>query len=451
MPQDGGMANLRAEPTTDAIPTTAAALAAATPDSRNRYVDFLRVASMGVVVLGHWMMAVLSWQDGRFVGNNLLELAPSAQIITWALQVMPVFFIVGGFTNAASWESARRRETGYATWLRARSVRLLRPALYFVGFWTLVPVLGVALGLSPSLLSAATGEVALPLWFLSTYLLVVAAAPALLAMHQRFGGRRVLVGLMSGVTLVDILRYVGPEGLGFLGSANHALVWLAAFELGFLWRDGTIRRHAWMPLAMIAGGLTALAGLVFLAHYPLSMVGLTHATRSNSLPPSFAMVALCIWQFGAVLVFERSANRWLQRPKIWLRVAMANSMIMTFYLWNMTAVIVAVVLLYPTGIAPKAAPLSPGWWLFRPVWIIVCAACLVPFLMLFRRAERPAPERPEQHRPRLVPVILGTLAGATSFAILAAGHFPVPGKPLAIPLFAVACIGAAQLLLGPLA
>ena len=99
-------------------------LAAATPATRNRYVDLLRAASIGVVVLGHWMMAVISWEEGKFVGQNLLELSSGFQLLTWVFQVMPVFFIVGGFANAASWDSARRSGIGYADWLRARFARL---------------------------------------------------------------------------------------------------------------------------------------------------------------------------------------------------------------------------------------------------------------------------------------------------------------------------------------
>ena len=37
--------------------TRAAEVAARTPPSRNRYVDFLRAASILCVVLGHWLAA----------------------------------------------------------------------------------------------------------------------------------------------------------------------------------------------------------------------------------------------------------------------------------------------------------------------------------------------------------------------------------------------------------
>lgn len=401
---------------------------------------------MVVVVLGHWLMAVLGWEDGKFVGANLLELAPVAQLLTWALQVMPVFFIVGGFTNAASWESAQRRGTTYASWLRARSSRLTRPALYFVGFWCVASIVGVLAGLPSSVMAIGVMEVSLPLWFLATYLLVVAAAPALLSAHKRFGGLRLLVALSAGVVIVDMLRYTVPD-LGPLGNLNHALVWLAISELGFLWRDGVVRTPRWLPWAMIGGGLVGLAALVMLADYPVSMVGLTHSERSNSLPPSLAMLVMGIGQFGAVLLCENATNRWLQRPKVWLTVAMANTMIMTFYLWNMTAVVVAVVLLYPTGIMPTPEPLSTAWWLLRPLWILACAACLTPFVLIFRRAEKARPEPEGTRPPSLAAVIIGTLAAATSFAILADGNFPVPGLPLALPVFAVGCLAAAAILL----
>ena len=55
-------------------------LAAATPETRNRYADLLRVASIFVVVIGHWLMAVLEYEDGSFVGKNLLEIATWGQL-----------------------------------------------------------------------------------------------------------------------------------------------------------------------------------------------------------------------------------------------------------------------------------------------------------------------------------------------------------------------------------
>ena len=202
------------------------ALVAATPDTRNRYVDLIRVVSIGVVVLGHWTMAVLGYRGGRFTGENLLELNPDLQILTWLFQVMPLFFIVGGFTNGGSWASAMRRGERYADWLRAKSARLIRPALWFVAFWTLLPAAGVAIGILPASVARTGGEeVALPLWFLAVYVLAVAAVPALYTAHRRFGGAKVLSGLVLAAFIVDNLHF-GAD-VPVVGACNYAFVWLA--------------------------------------------------------------------------------------------------------------------------------------------------------------------------------------------------------------------------------
>src|SRR4051794_651667 len=118
---------------TTAPGTSAAALAAATPAGRDRYVDLLRVASLGVVIAGHWLMAVpVLGPDGRTGVTNVLALVPALRPATWLLQVMPVFFLVGGFAHATALASIRRRGGGYADFARSRVARLLRPTAVFL-------------------------------------------------------------------------------------------------------------------------------------------------------------------------------------------------------------------------------------------------------------------------------------------------------------------------------
>ncbi len=421
-------------------------LAAATPATRNRYVDLLRIVSIVVVVLGHWTMAVLGYRDGAFTGENLLEIAPWTHLLTWVFQVMPVFFIVGGFTNAGSWRSARVRGTGYADWLRTRSARLLGPALVFVAFWTVLPMLAVAIALPSGVARTGGREVALPIWFLAVYLLVVAAVPPLEAAHRRFGVR-VIVVLSAGAVAVDVARY-GFDLLR-LGALNYALVWLAVVELGLLWKDGTLTRRRAVPWAMAGGGLAALALLTTVGDYPVSMIGLTHAERSNTLPPTIGLLALAVWQCGAMLILQNAANRWLARPRVWLWVVAGNGMVMTLYLWNMTAAVLAAVILYPTGIAPQPDPLSAAWWWLRPLWLLVCAICLVPFVLGFRWAERPGPPPPRARAGRLgvVLTIVGALLAAAGMSIVAAVAFPVQGEAVAQPFAGIACLIAGAILL----
>jgi hypothetical protein len=231
--------------------SSARELAEATPATRNRYVDLLRFLSIALVVIGHWLLAVLGFRDGKFVGENLLELAPHLQIATWLFQVMPIFFLVGGYTNAISWTSAIGRGESYGDWLRARCTRLLRPALWFVAFWTVLPIVAVAIALPSNMARVGGEEVALPLWFLSIYVLVVVAAPGLLTLHRRFGP-----GLAATLVLGAIATDVAHYGLdvGWVSVANYAFVWLSVLELGFLWRDGLLTARPWIPWGLLAGG-----------------------------------------------------------------------------------------------------------------------------------------------------------------------------------------------------
>src|SRR5206468_3000684 len=73
---------------------------------------------------------------------DVLAVLPWLQPLTWLLQVMPVFFLVGGFSHATALASVHRRGGGYTDFVRSRAGRLLRPTAVFVGGW-----LALALGL----------------------------------------------------------------------------------------------------------------------------------------------------------------------------------------------------------------------------------------------------------------------------------------------------------------
>jgi hypothetical protein len=47
-----------------------------------------------------------------------------------------------------------------------------------------------------------------------------------------------------------------------VGYANYLLVWGSMHQWGFAWQDGTLTRRRWRPLALAAGGVLVLAGLL---------------------------------------------------------------------------------------------------------------------------------------------------------------------------------------------
>lgn len=429
---------LRTSPTQPA----AAALAAATPPDRDRYIDLLRAGSIAVVVLGHWLMAAVRSDGGRLVGENaLVELRP-LQLLTWVLQVMPIFFLVGGYSNAVGWRSAQRRGTAYGTWLAARTRRLLAPTAVFVATWSAGCIAARLAGVDSATLAMAGRLVALPLWFLAVYLLVVAAAPVMLGLHERFG-LRVPVTLIALTAVIDLARY--RYGIPVVGWLNFASVWLTAHQIGFAWRDGMLDRFRAQAAALAATGFASLVVLTMAFEYPVSMVGGPGAVRTNNSPPSLALAALAVFQTGLVLLVAGPARAWLQRPKVWTAVIVANGMAMTLYLWHLTALVAVSVVAVRPGWLPQPEIGTGAWWASRVVWVAALSVTLVPLVALLARFERPKAADGSAVTGRNATI--AAVLAAAAMSLLALEGFVVPGRTLAVPCIALAAFVTARALL----
>ncbi|MFE9129814.1 acyltransferase family protein [Streptomyces sp. NPDC003328] len=368
-------------------------LVAATPASRDRFIDLLRVASLATVVLGHWLMAAVSVEaDGRVQVGNLLALQPRLQLLTWVFQVMPVFFFVGGFSHALSWRSTRRRTTrAYSVFLRARLQRLLRPTVVFIGVWGAVAAALQMSGRGGGLLDVTLRLVAQPLWFVGIYLAMVAFTPPLLGLHERYGWGA-FGGLVAAAGLVDLLRF--GLGVPYVEFLDFAFVWLAVHQLGFLRADGRLGR----PYVLAGAGLAGAALLVALGPYPVSMVGMPGEKVSNMAPPTLALLCHGLWLVGAVELLRAPAARWLDRPRVWRTVVAANGVSMTAFLWHLTALLGVYGALLALGVR-LPEPGSGAWWIQVP-WRIVAAVTLTGALVaVFRVFEKPSGAR-EPSAPR---------------------------------------------------
>ena len=365
-----------------------AELAAATPDSRDRYVDFLRAFSIAVVVLGHWLLATVEWTPGGLRAGNALAVMPALQPLTWLLQVMPVFFFVGGFAHLVTYDANRRRGGRYAQFVHGRTARLLRPVTVLLAVWVPLTVALDASSLSPAVVRPVTKLVVQLLWFLGVYVVIVALAPWTLALHRRYGVR-VLGALAAGAVAVDLVAF--GAGLRGVGYANVLLVWVFAHQLGYSYADGSFDRWGRrVPAALAAGGLGALVGLTTWGPYPTSMVGMPGERVSNMSPPPVCIVALTCALVGLVMLARPVVTRWLARPKVWAGVVAMNGVIMTVFLWHLTALLVAVLVLLPLGF-PQPAVGSAAWWALRPVWLAILAVLLGVLVAVFGRLERPRP------------------------------------------------------------
>src|SRR5688572_9747655 len=183
-------------------PNAPAAPTAPHAPSRDRYVDMLRAGSLLVVVAWHWVFTVVVWKADGPHASNPLATTHGVWLVTWLLQVMPLFFWVGGFVHARGWQPG----TSYRSFLRKRLGRLLVPAVAAAG---VIGGLGLAVGAlvdAPAWLPRALVLVLSPLWFLGVYMLLVLATPVAAWAHRRFGEVAV-VTLAGAPALADLLRF----------------------------------------------------------------------------------------------------------------------------------------------------------------------------------------------------------------------------------------------------
>jgi peptidoglycan/LPS O-acetylase OafA/YrhL len=423
----------------------AKSMAAQTPPERNRYVDFLRAVSILMVVTGHWLIVALYYENGTFTPGDLLVLQPKTQWLTWLFQVMPVFFIVGGYANAVSLESARRKNLGYAGWLVTRLNRLVSPLLVLLLVWAGLAVILHFSGVSSNVLRLASRAALIPIWFLAIYLMIVVLAPATYRSWKRWGFLSFWAFALVGV-LVDVAFF--RAGIEWLGFSNYFWVWLAVPHLGYAWRDGRMGSPVRL-LLYSAIGLAVMALMIFKGPYPFAMVGSPDEGISNSFPPKVTLIALGVFQFGLLLSIEKPMQRLLSSLRLWTATVLINSMIMTLYLWHLTIMVIVVALAYLAGgFGLGIPPGSQAWWLTRPVWILSLYAILLPVTLLFSPLERRSlpKDAPVPSAARMVTGAFIVGLGVALLAMFGIGSPPLPGLDIASYVMVIVGSGMSGLL-----
>ncbi len=403
--------------------STAAALADATPAARNRVVDFLRAAAILVVVLGHWLMAAVYVEpDGDLRRSDLLDLAAWTHPLTWVLQVMPVFFLVGGYSNALSWRSARTKGETYGGWLRTRMRRLTLPLLPLLVFWAVVAPVAHTMGVGADLLRIASRASLVPTWFLAAYVVVVAVAPLTLVLWERFGWWSIGAGLALG-GLIDFVSVSTDNVL--VGFLNYLVVWSVVHQLGYAWLDGRLAGAGRRALLMVVG-LGVLYLLTVHGPYATSMVGVTTDEINNAYPTRVTQGFLGLFQAGLVLTLEPLLQRLVARRRIWIATVLVNSRIMSVYLWHLTVLGIAVAASTAVGgVGLHAVPNTGTWWATRPLYFAALAVLTAVAVAVVGRFETPSRDpRPAPHaiRPVLAMVVTCAAVGALADLGIATGE-----------------------------
>ena len=393
---------------------TAKQMAAQTPDNRNRYIDFLRALSILVVVTGHWLIAGFYYAQGEVQSIQVLAAIPETQPLTWLFQVMPIFFIVGGYSNAISLQSAAYKNLTYSAWLATRLDRLVRPLLPLIAVWSVIAVSLLGFGHAAEDVQLLTQIALIPIWFLAIYIVVVVLAPLTYKAWERFGLTS-FFGFALMAVAVDTAVF--SAGFDWAGWSNYLWVWLAVHQLGYAWQANKFSTGFVKTISVSALAWAVLAALVFIGPYPLAMVGSPDPDISNTLPPKITLLALGVAQFSLLLLLERPANRWLSRVRVWAVTVLINSMIMTLYLWHITVMLLVVLVGWLLGgVGLTLEPGTAEWWLTRPIWIGLLFVLLVPTALALSPIERSS--RPAGWQTNKLQLVLGALLICIGIALL---------------------------------
>lgn len=421
--------------------------AEATAPGRERTVDLLRAGAIGAIVLGHWLAIGIIEANGAINGINALREVGWAHPLTWLFQVMPLFFFIGGYANAASLEGHGRRGGDALGWVLGRYDRVVWPTSVLLMVLVVAVATARLAGVDHDVAATGAWLATVPMWFLLIYLAVLAVSPVAFAAHRRWG-LVVPLALVAVVGIGDLARLGLDQS--WIGHINYFAAWAAVHQVGFAWRDGRLPARARLGVPLAALGLVSLLALTVLGPYPVSMVGVPGQDVQNTAPPTLALMALAAAQIGVTLSLRERASSWLHRSRPWMVVVAVNSVILTIFLWHMAAAIFAAVILYATGILPVVPVGSAEWFMLRIPWLVVCLVVLAGLVAAFGAIERTVPASRKgakagggAGRVLVLAGVVSVLAGMLGVAAAGAGEH----GPLGLPTWALAAyaVGAALL------
>ncbi|AYF99557.1 acyltransferase [Protaetiibacter intestinalis] len=335
--------------------------------------------------------------SGGISVSRPLEQQPWFWAATWAGQIMPLFFVVGGFATATSLRSTRRRipDAGLAarSFVHGRMQRLARPALPALLFLAIALTGATLLGVDPALVDSVATGVGSPLWFLGAYLICQLAAPALHGWHER-APRATLGVLFACVVTVDVLQFSLPwvpqddSGMSFLGYLNLLFVWPLVQQLGFWYADGWFARRAWWQLL-------GIAALCWASLVPMTVWGpYSDNMLTNLNPPTLPLVALGLGQAALLQLLKAPLTALMRTRAARGVVYVVGTRLMTIYLWHLPLIVALAGLgLLVPALGP--VPGSAAWWWSRLLVYLVVLGLLVLLSFAVGRFEHPLPvDRP---------------------------------------------------------
>jgi peptidoglycan/LPS O-acetylase OafA/YrhL len=373
-----------------------------TRGERDRGIDLVRACCIVGVVVLHAMMVGVTVTSAGPVFENASDGTAWIAPLSWILQVMPLFFVIGGFAGLLAYRRHRSHGAPASAFVAARLHRLLLPAVVTIGCVGATLAMLTVAGVPADLVAMAGFRFGQPLWFLGVFLLCQALLPALAAAHER-APLRSIASLAIAAVLVDVLR--AATGVDALGFINLVLVWTALQQLGFFLADGSIGALSRRVRALAGVGAVAVLVLTWWTGvYSSDLI-------ANINPPTAALLLVGVAHTALLSLFRERLTRLSARRRVAIVTDFVTRRAMTIYLWHMPVLLAMAdapaVFALLTGIA-LPEPDSLGWWFGRPLWLAVALTLAALVAMVFARVEAVPPPVATGARRRLaIAVLLG--------------------------------------------
>jgi peptidoglycan/LPS O-acetylase OafA/YrhL len=420
-----------AKRTPSTIPRDTSAVSSLDLSKRDLTLDLARVFCVLLVVVIHLLfIGVGRDADGGLVISRPLEEQGWFDAATWIGQIMPLFFVVGGFASITAWRSTVRRGGTAADYVKTRVLRLAQPALPLFLFYVVVIGGATLLAIAPELVATVVVGAGAPLWFIAAYTLCQTLIPVMVRLHERAAWPTLGV-LLLGVIVVDAARFgFDVKQLGYL---NMFFVWLLVQQLGFWYADGWFTRRRWWQLvAIVVACYAALAALTFVGPYNTDLLDMLN-------PPTLPLVLLGLAQACLLRLLRPALAKLMSTHAARAVVFLVGTRLMTIYLWHLPVIIIVagIGLLIP-GASPE--PSSPAWWWSRILVYLLVLGVLFALSLVVGRWEQPIEAGPTP--PIWVVVVAAILTFVPTFLVIE--YF----LGLGLAIAGAACLGVAILLLG---
>lgn len=368
--------------------------------NRDLSIDFIRVFAILLVVVLHTLMVGLTVTSDGLKQENPLEEASWFPIASWFGQIMPLFFMAGGFASWVGYQSLLRKGGAPKDYVRSRAIRLLYPVAIFYGiFFTAISLAVVVFHVDAGLMNMFLSGIGMPLWFVVAYLICQFSVPLLAKLHSAHP-YITIASLIFGAVLVDVVKTM--TGQDWVGWFNLLFVWTAVQQLGFFVSapPARLKTSRWFAAVGVVVGF----GLTWLT----TLVGYNPNMLANLNPPALPLIFIGIAQTCLFLLIRGLIRKLMTVTPVRNFTLLVGTRAMTIYLWHLPVIVAlsSLVLVFPDFIPNPSE--GSIWWIYRAVILIPVVAIVFLITLVLAKYEA-GPQLGVT--PKWVPLMIGLVLG----------------------------------------